>query len=144
MKTRTIKSVLNNFLGTYTSRYSNFDGYWLFGFLQEAVKIDLTQTELSEDSCTPLYFVKQLAAAKFREQIVKTNLESLFLKEAHLNITKSVNSINGYVNGHLYCGFTMKFEVTATTDLGKVYQSKVVLFVAPHNSRVESRSARVN
>jgi len=26
-------AVLKNFLGTYTSRYSDFQGYWLFGFL---------------------------------------------------------------------------------------------------------------
>ena len=30
-----IKSVLWNFLGTYMSRYSDYDGYWLFGFLIE-------------------------------------------------------------------------------------------------------------
>ena len=30
---RVIKSVLQNFLGTYASRYSDFEGYWLFGFL---------------------------------------------------------------------------------------------------------------
>jgi hypothetical protein len=30
---RVIKSVLRNFLGTYTSRYSEIRGYWLFGFL---------------------------------------------------------------------------------------------------------------
>ncbi len=30
---RIIKAVLDNFLGTYTSRYSDFHGYWLFGFL---------------------------------------------------------------------------------------------------------------
>jgi hypothetical protein len=30
---RVIKSVLGNFLGTYVSRYSDYDGYLLFGFL---------------------------------------------------------------------------------------------------------------
>ena len=30
---RVIKSVLSNFLGTYVSRYSEYDGYLLFGFL---------------------------------------------------------------------------------------------------------------
>ena len=30
---RVIKGVLGNFLGTYVSRYSDYDGYWLFGFL---------------------------------------------------------------------------------------------------------------
>ena len=32
---RVIKSVLHNFLGTYTSRYSDYNGYWLFGFMVE-------------------------------------------------------------------------------------------------------------
>jgi hypothetical protein len=41
---RIIKGVLHNFLGTYTSRYSDYDGYWLFGMLVrdvEELSIDL-------------------------------------------------------------------------------------------------------
>ena len=30
-----IKSVLRNFLETFASRYTDYDGYWLFGFLVE-------------------------------------------------------------------------------------------------------------
>jgi hypothetical protein len=30
---RTLRAVLHNTLGTYLSRYSDYDGYWLFGFL---------------------------------------------------------------------------------------------------------------
>lgn len=30
---RAIRGVLGNFLGTYTSRYSEHDGYWLFGLV---------------------------------------------------------------------------------------------------------------
>src|SRR2546423_1796918 len=29
----TVRALLHNFLGTYTSRYSEFEGYWLFGFI---------------------------------------------------------------------------------------------------------------
>ena len=41
---RVIPGVLHNFLGTFTSRYSDFNGYWIFGFLVEkmdSVRIDL-------------------------------------------------------------------------------------------------------
>ncbi len=30
---RAINGVLGNFLGTYVSRYSDYDSYWLFGFI---------------------------------------------------------------------------------------------------------------
>jgi hypothetical protein len=45
---RSITGVLCGFLGTYTSRYSDFDGYWIFGFLVAQVvdvKFDLWATE---------------------------------------------------------------------------------------------------
>ena len=37
-KRRAIRGVLGNFLGTFTSRYSDYDGYWLFGFLVADLK----------------------------------------------------------------------------------------------------------
>ena len=36
---RHLKSVLAGFLGTYTSRYSDFQGYWLFGFIVEVIDL---------------------------------------------------------------------------------------------------------
>ena len=44
MHRRIIKGVLHNFIGTYTSRYSDYDGYWLFGMVVRDVaelRIDL-------------------------------------------------------------------------------------------------------
>ena len=46
---KAIKSVLDNFLGTYISRYSDYDGYWLFGFLVKEsphLKINLLSTNV--------------------------------------------------------------------------------------------------
>jgi hypothetical protein len=38
---RAIKCALHNFLGTYSSRYSEYSGYWLFGFLvNDLTRID--------------------------------------------------------------------------------------------------------
>ena len=34
---RAMKSVLHNFLETYTSRYSDYDGFWVFGFIVETM-----------------------------------------------------------------------------------------------------------
>ncbi len=33
-----IRGALNGFLGTYTSRYSDFGGYWLFGLVANELR----------------------------------------------------------------------------------------------------------
>jgi hypothetical protein len=66
---RVILGVLHNFLGTFTSRYSDFDGYWVFGFLVEsmdAVRIDLLADVESANS-TPSGFIRWLAVQRFSE-----------------------------------------------------------------------------
>jgi hypothetical protein len=35
---RAIRGMLRNFLGTYTSQYSDYKGYWLFGFPSWAMR----------------------------------------------------------------------------------------------------------
>ncbi|MCE9583307.1 MAG: hypothetical protein K8T20_12535, partial [Planctomycetes bacterium] len=65
---RTIEGVLYNFLGTYTSRYSDFDGYWLFGFIVESTSqltLDLMAAPTATSSAAPMVAAAQLAAAKF-------------------------------------------------------------------------------
>jgi hypothetical protein len=42
---RDLKGVLRNFLDTHVSRYSDFDGYWLFGLLMHDVG-DLLEIDL--------------------------------------------------------------------------------------------------
>lgn len=145
-KQRIIKSVLHNVLGAYTSRHSEYEGYWLFGFLVScfehgiAINLLLPQTELDQPG--PLAVATHLAVQKFTEQIEKAGLDLSLVQSAFLEIAKSSYLRTGTVNGHSLAGYDVRFAATAVSDLGKVYQCEVSVFVAPHNPTVEHKSAR--
>ena len=72
---RVLPAVLRGFLGTFTSRYSDLDGYWLFGFLAgdlDTVTMDLL--EVCAGAFTPLDVTRRLAAQRFAEQVAKSGL----------------------------------------------------------------------
>ena len=76
MTRRAILGVLGNFLGTYTSRYSDYEGYWLFGFLVTDIgelRIDLLAPSAGE-SDAPLGVAVRSAAAQFADQVQKAGL----------------------------------------------------------------------
>ena len=87
---KVIKSVLRNFLGTYVSRYSDYHGYWLFGFLV----IDLGELEIDllneggGDPDSPVARSRQLAVIKFAEQLQKAGLARSLVRNARLKITR--------------------------------------------------------
>ena len=142
---RVIKGVLHNFLGTFTSRYSDFDGYWLFGFLVEDIagmRIDLLDDDDDRARVSPSAFTKWLAARKFAEQLAKAGLPKSWLREARLDISKSPEHRPGLVNGRSSSGYDVKFQAHAVTDLGKAYARTASIFVAPHDPKIELRSAR--
>ena len=139
-----IPGVLHNFIGTLTSRYSDFDGYWVFGFLVEGmdtVRIDLLG-EVSESDDSPSGFARRLAAQKFSEQIAKAGLPREWFREAYLVISKSSESTFGVVNGQSSSGHAVRFQAHVVTDLGRVYDRTASIFVAPHDPKIELRSAR--
>ena len=145
MRRRTINGVLHNFLGTYTSRYSDYDGYWLFGLLVGEVgelKIDLLSPTVGTTTSVPVEAAVQLAAQKFREQMEKAGFSVSCVKEAKLDITKLPVSRRGVVNGRVCAGHDIQFVARVISDYGKTYESGVSVFVAPHDSGVESRSTR--
>jgi len=142
---RIIKGVLHNFLGTYTSRYSDHDGYWLFGMLVrdvEELSIDLLCP--STDAASPMSVVAaiQLAAQRFREQMEKSGLSVLCAREARLHIMKLNDLRRDFVNGRMSDGHTVRFVAGVVSDRGKTYEHEVSMFVAPHDAKVETRSAR--
>ena len=142
---RIIKSVLHNFLGTYTSRYSDYDGYWPFGMLVRDVgelRIDLLCPSIDTAAPPAVVAANQLAAHKFREQIEKAGLSVLCVQEARLDITNLRDLRHGFVNGRMSAGHTVRFAARAVSDYGKTYEREVSVFVAPHNAEVETRSAR--
>jgi len=145
MSRKAIKGVLHNFLGTYTSRYSDYDGYWLFGMvLSELEQFNINLLDTGEDAVenTPTTVAVRLAATKFREQLEKAGLSLSCVREANLAIIKSPDLIRGYVNGHMSDGFDVSFAARARSPNCKTYECKKSLFVAPHDPKVELRSAR--
>ena len=139
---RQIKGVLHNFLGTFASRYSDFHGYWVFGFLVqdlERISIDLIDKNPDTANDIPSGFVRRLAIQKFTEQIRKAGLPSSYFQKAHLSIAKSSTPEVGWVNGRSCSGFEVMLVAHAITDLGKSYKSELAMFVAPHDPKVEMR-----
>jgi hypothetical protein len=142
---RAIKSVLHNLLGTYTSRYSDLDGYWLFGLLVEdvgQVTIDLMDTSGENADGLPIAVARRLAVTEFAEQMEKARLTMSRIRNARINMVKSADSRRGVVNGHVCSGYELTFVAQAVTDLGKTYDRQMTIFVAPHDPEVEFRSTR--
>jgi hypothetical protein len=142
---RAIRSILHNFLATYTSRYSDYDGYWIFGMIVgglEEMDIDLLRFEDCAADAAPLPAAKNLAVTRFSEQIEKSRLAVSCVREARLTITKAPGTSSGLVNGCMRPGYEVRLTARAASDLGKTYESIISIFVAPHNPSVEQRSTR--
>lgn len=140
---RIIKSVLHNFLGTYTSRYSDYNGYWLFGMWVRDVgelRIDLLCPSVETTTPPAVVAAIELAAHKFQEQMEKAGLSVLCAREAWLDVTRSRDLRLGLVNGRMSAGHTVRFVARVVSDCGKTYEHEVSVFVAPHNAEVERRS----
>ncbi len=136
-------SVLHNFLDTLSSRHSDHDGYWIFGFLVADLSrstIDLlTDNPVGSGSTSWTAFVA-MARTRFAEQ-ARLNSVARFLRSAVLSIERR-SARSGMVNGHPQSGFLVELSVTVTTDLGRTYDRKASLFVAPHDPSIEHRSVR--
>lgn len=136
---RKILSVLHNFLGTYTSRYSDHQGYWLFGFIVREVdelRIDLLNGTANVHRSAVIDRAVQVAVRKFLEQIVYDDLPIQWIREAKLDISKT-RPMHGIINGHQRSGVELRVCASAVMDIGTQYESKVLMFVAPHDPSVE-------
>ena len=144
---RAIKGVLDNFLGTFTSRYSDLGGYWLFGFLIEnieQIRTDLLAADSTVSDTTPAAVARGLAATRFAEQIEKAGIPKAWFREARLEAAKMPGTRVGPINGRICCGYEVRFLVKVVTDLGRGYERALPVFVAPHNPAVEIRSTRAS
>ena len=141
---RSIKGVLRNFLSTYTSRYTDYGGYWLFGFLVprlERLSIDLLGPSPAVVA-HPLHAAARTAIERFHDQLRKAGLDPARLGAARLEIRQRAEPVEGHVNGCLAPGFHVVFAVHAVTTSGRRYESDVTTFVAPHDPALEGRSTR--
>jgi hypothetical protein len=142
---RCIPAALHNYLGTLTSRYSDFDGYWILGLIVNdlgEMTIDLLADANADARLTPSAAFVRLARDKFREQMGKQRNPAPFVRSACLEITKRAARTEGYVNGHVRAGYEVSFVTRVESDLRAGYASNVSVFVAPHNADIETRSVR--
>jgi hypothetical protein len=146
---RALKGVLYNFLGTYTSRYSDFGGFWLFGLLVDE-PLELHVDLLSPIECSKnepeaaLIAAIRLARQRFQEQLVKAGCSRSLLHQAYLDITRLPDLHCREVCGVPRYGYNLRFSAKVISDRGKSYQREKIVFVAPHDSHLERRAARTN
>src|SRR5580692_685525 len=142
---RQISGTLHNFLETFTSRYSDYDGYWLFGMLIQGIdriSIDLLSKPPVDQSKSLKSAATEEAITKFCEQMSKADIPSSCVCSAILDIVKSSAQKGGHAQGGSRDGFDVLFRVSAVSDLGKRYEFEKSVFVAPHDPKIESRSTR--
>ena len=144
---RVMKSVLMGFLGTYTSRYSDFGGYWLHGQLPMGLQhyhFDLMA--LAEANTFTLGLTikekvreaaRRLAIRRFSEQLEKSGLNVDVVREATLQIRMKPALVNGRQGDEFSQGHMVEFVADALMDNGRRYQKESIVFVAPHDPSKE-------
>jgi hypothetical protein len=138
-----MRADLDNFLSTYISRYSTFDGYWVFGFIVnnlEILEIDLLSPKKPENDIA-LGIAHNLASCKFMEQLRKSGLNISCVTRASVILSKSSAMRLCIVEDSHRAGFDVTFKAWAFTDDGKRYECSDTVFVAPHDPKLERRSA---
>jgi len=143
MSTRILNGILDNFLGTYTSRYSDYEGYWLFGVLVgDLGKLEIDLIFSGPTGTGPKIVARQVAAIKFREQVEKASFPISRVREAWLDIEKLPESKEGFAGDYRRLGHDLRFSARVKLASGKEYKRGKVVFVAPHDSEFERRSTR--
>ncbi|PKQ38164.1 MAG: hypothetical protein CVT59_02755 [Actinobacteria bacterium HGW-Actinobacteria-1] len=143
-----LKSVVRGFVGTYVSRYSDFDGYLLFGFGVDSMRdltVDLTRPVRLQPAEDALDEWQRLATFKFQEQLSKVGLPISVLQEATLRICRTTARRGAVVLRGvpvMVDGFDVDFSARAVTDLGRVYEASAREFIAPQDPGLFDRSGR--
>jgi hypothetical protein len=147
MATRSvIRSVLFNYLETFTSRYSDWRGYWVFGFLAadwerlndiDCLDFDLLKPTADSQERVIIAYIRELAVTKFQDQLSKARLAPSSIREAKLAIERMPGMLEVPVNGRPTVGRQVRFSILAVTDLARAYRCEKIIAVAPHNPAVE-------
>jgi hypothetical protein len=130
-----IRGVLHNFLGTFTSRYSEFQGHWLFGFLVEDLdnlQIDLLEWPKASDP-TPTNVARGLAVQRFRVQMNNNALPIAWVREACLDISKVSERRIVVAGGGTRPIYDVRFDARVVTDLGRTYTSTASIAAWRHD-----------
>ena len=139
---REIKSVLHGFLGTFGSRNSDHEGYWMFGLVISDLDEQTIDLLVGDQDEKPAAILARVARSMFRQQMEKHGLPISVLRSAHLELRRSGPFGRPAVDRSIAEGWDLVMTVRATTDLEKTYARETTIFVAPHEPTRERRSAR--
>jgi hypothetical protein len=142
-RSRALKGVIAGFLGTFASRNSDYDGYWLFGLLVEApqeVKIDLLQSSASPPGSEPWAFATRLARLKFQKLLAQAGLSPQRLEAATLEIGFVASDLT--VSGHNPGGYFVDLAVSVSGPTGCAFSGETRIFAFPHLFGTDRRSTR--
>ena len=140
VSTRAINQALYGFLGTFTSRYSECDGYWLLGFLvgREPLLIDLLhQSTIPAMSGDPVDVARAVAFERFKVQLSKARIERDEVQSATLRI-ETLGGVHGLVAGR--AGRRMRFRTAVIVKGGRSVERAVDVGVAVHDPKFERQS----
>jgi len=140
-----LKGVLSGFLGTYTSRYSDYKGYWLFGFLSSIHLLEIDLLGDSESRGTePVELARCLAIDAFADQLAKVAMPESCVRRAGLVIRIVGEPVEEVAGSSLRRGNHVAFYVEVETDQKKIFRATRTVFVAAHDPAVELRSTRAD
>jgi hypothetical protein len=138
-----IFSCARGFLGTIISRYSNYDGYWIYGFLikqHESIEINLLDSIDNYPGRNPLKYFTRISINKFHTQVIKNQINEKDIQEAKLTVRNTNITSWGFVNRERSIGFDVVVEIVIVKSNGRKIVEKKNIFVAPHNPSKELRN----
>jgi hypothetical protein len=143
MTDRVLKGVVANFLGTYLSRYSDYQGYWVFGFLVPTLSewhVDLLRP--AADDRSSFQAATELAVGRFREQVQKSQIDLKQVAGAELVLVRDGTGVTLEVNGKPTTGWAVLASIAVESNRGRKFGAQQRILVAPHNPAAELRSTR--
>jgi hypothetical protein len=144
---RRLTGVLCGFLDAFVSRYSDYDGYWIFGLLvRERAEVSFELLRGSSDMPgSPVFSAAvRIAKSRFASLLEKYCIPPEFVSEASVAVSRLEPATRGPVNGRTCTGHHYLLVANAASDLGKHYTAHKRIFIAPHDPSVEHRSTRRN
>ncbi len=137
-------AVLHDYLGSFTSRNTQHDGYWLMGFLAadpRRLEWDLLVPLSPQQSASPVIHAHELAVSIFAAQLSKAG-GAADVCSAFLAIHLLPDAVVMDVNGHERWGCWLRYAVTVIDWSGSRYLRSITVAVAPHDPSIERRSLR--
>jgi hypothetical protein len=138
-----LKTAMFGFLGTLTSRYSNYRGYWIYGLLKKelnGLEIDLLAEHVSS-AISPIDFFQNFARMKMRDQIIKNNCNISWVKNATLTCSVIGPEYKRYFEEGERSGQDYEIKCNWLTDIGVRKNASVKIFVSQHDPQKERRNS---